>query len=151
MHSVRIAVRVHLIKPFKDFTQAHIHRHAMHAADLGTQDSGNQDLGPRTPGTNAPLASMDLCRWISSPWTGLLASVTIAPAATVPIDIATLTRPIPGRAVRPNTPPPPLKVHTSANKAGPILLLWLPVPIRLPPPLHPTLAPLCEAQVHRSA
>ena len=89
--------------------------------------------------------------WISSPWMGLLAFVTVAPAATVPIQIATLACPIPGRAVRPNAPCAPLEVDVSADRAGPIFLLRLPKPIRLPLPLRPTLAPLVEAQVHRSA
>ena len=61
---------------------------------------------------------MDLRHWISSPWMGLLAFVTDAPAATVPIQIATLACPIPGRAVRPNAPCAPLEVDVSADRAG---------------------------------
>ena len=68
--------------------------------------------------------------WISSPWTGLLACVSVAPAATVKIHIATLARPISGRAIRPNAPFAPLEVDVSADRAGPIFLLRLPKPIR---------------------
>ena len=86
-----------------------------------------------------------------SPWTRLLASPAVAEDATAKIPIATHTRPIPGRAIRPEAPRPPLEVPVSAHATSPIVLVWRPPPILLPLPLLATVAPLREAQVHRAA
>ena len=63
------------------------------------------------------------------------------------VQIATLTRPILGAAISPLAPPPPLEIQVSTNIADPIAF-----PSLLPVfPLLATIAPLCEAQVHRCA
>ena len=92
---------------------------------------------------------MDLRHWISSPWTGLLAFVTITPTATVPLGIATLANPAPGRAIRPNAPPPPREVQVPVHVTYPVVFLWLPLPMVFDQPLCATMAPLCEAPVRR--
>ena len=56
-------------------------------------------------------------------------------------------RPILGAAIRPCAPPPPLEIQVSTNITDPIAFPSL----LLVFPLLATIAPLCEAQVHRSA
>ena len=105
--------------------------HSFLCDDIRWSANHRTDLGPRT----------------LSPWARLLAYVAIAEAATGKVQIATHAHPILGAAIRPCAPPPPLEIQVSTNIADPIAFPSL----LLVFPLLATIAPLREAQVHRSA
>ena len=104
--------------------------------------------GPGTQNRGTIAARTEVRGPRSSPWTRVLARAAVTHLATGPIVVpAPQAGPIPGRAVRPRTPPPPPENQVAAQWANPIA--W--PPLLHPVPLCAARTPLREAQVYGAA